>query len=360
MAEAKTSRLGIFQKILLTTLIVSLVPLTLIWLVEHRTTSSLAQQQAEQQLKGFSRQLATHVDDWLDMNQRLLRQNAALAAMRSMDAGLQNPVLKEISRTYDWIYLAFTIDTRGRNIGRSDGKATKFYGDRLYFRQVMEGAPLGRQVLIGKTSGKPALVLSVPILDGTGRIQGVLAIAMTLTDLSQTITEASIGRTGYAFLLDETGNVIAHRSKKFTSSRANFSRHPVFIASKTSTSGLQTFTDSDGRETIAAMQTTRNGWVLIARQDAIEAFEPVRQATTQAVILLVVTLVAVVAISWMVSQRLATPIRKLTAAADQLSKGKLDVEISGTERKDEIGDMARAVQRLGVSIRYAINRLKKG
>lgn len=36
------------------------------------------------------------------------------------------------------------------------GKKTRYYGDRKYVQTVLGGAPRGQQVLIGKTSGKPA------------------------------------------------------------------------------------------------------------------------------------------------------------------------------------------------------------
>ena len=70
---------------------------------------------------------------------------------------------------------------------------------------MLQGASRGQQVLIGKTSGKPAFVLSVPIREEGEPISGVLAIAMKITDISERVTQAQIGKTGYAFLVDEDG-----------------------------------------------------------------------------------------------------------------------------------------------------------
>jgi methyl-accepting chemotaxis protein len=52
------------------------------------------------------------------------------------------------------------------------------------------------------------------------------------------------------------------------------------------------------------------------------------------------------------------PIRELTAVADSFSKGQLDLKVPGTERRDEIGSLARALGRLGISIRGAMERLE--
>lgn len=359
MAVLTGGRLGILQKILLTTLCVSLIPLAVIWGIDKQGIQQLTETGVKNQLTAFSHNLGTQVEDWIVMNQRMLLQNAALKDTMSMQAGKQNPVLQTITKNYEWAYLAFTTDLLGNNIGRSDGKRTKYYGDRDYIKQVLAGKPFGKQVLIGKTSGKPALVLSAPILDPSSKLKGVIAIAMTLSDLSNNITRAKIGQTGFAFLLDEKGEVIAHQSKDFTQTRADFSQHPAFKALVQEGKTNAIYQDENGKKVIASMQKTREGWVVIAQQDYAEAYAPVKAANMRALILLAATLLVVIIVSVLVSKRLAQPIRNLTSVANQLSQGKLDVSIEGLERKDEIGEMARAVDRLGTSIKFAIQRLKK-
>jgi methyl-accepting chemotaxis protein len=49
-------------------------------------------------------------------------------------------------------------------------------------------------------------------------------------------------------------------------------------------------------------------------------------------------------IGWVLSRAIATPIVQLGATMRQLAAGNNDVEVTGAARKDELGDMARAVQ----------------
>jgi methyl-accepting chemotaxis protein len=359
MANMLSFRFGIFQKILLTTLCVSLIPLGSVWYLDHRATLDLTGKSVEQQLNSFATTLSTHVDDWVEMNQRMLLQNASLDAIASNNPEQHNPVLRSIIQNYPWTYLAFTTDSKGNNIGRSDGGKLTFYGDRDYFQQVIKGNKFGKQILIGKTSGKPALVLSTATYDAQAQVNGVIAIAMTLSELSDTVTTASLGKSGFAFLLDEKGEVIAHRNSSFTQSRADFSQHPAFIAS--SKQGLQrlVYADENGKKIVAGMVRTKQGWTLIAEEDYQEAYAPVQAANSQALTLLLITLVLVVVVAYLLSLKLATPIRSLTTITEQLSQGKFDVVITGLQRKDEIGDLAKAIDRLGTSIKVAIKRLKK-
>ena len=351
-------RLGISQKLLFTLLLVSLLPLGGIWLISSQSTIALTEEKVEQQLYAINTVLTTRVDDWVDMNQRMLLQNARLSEISSMRAEQQNPVLQSISQHYEWAYLAFSVAPDGTNVGRSDGGKVKYYGDRDYFKQVINGERFGKQVLIGKTSGQPALILSTAIYDRFDKLNGVLALAMTLTEISTEIVTAKIGSSGYAFLLDEKGEVIAHPDDEFTRSRVDMSNHQALQALKRGESHV-VFDDYDGKKVVAVAGKTRQGWTLISQQDYAEAYASIEQENLRALLLLIATILVVLAISQVVSRRLTAPIRELTQVAQQYSEGNLQLKISGLQRSDEIGQLAQAIDRLGTSIRLAMDRLQK-
>ena len=275
-----------------------------------------------------------------------------------MDAETQNPVLKTISDKYNWVYLTFTILPDGQNLGRSDGKATRFYGDRDYFKQVIEGNDVGQQVLLGKTSKKPAFILSKPILDKNSNTLGVIAIAMTLEDLSKTITKNKLGNTGFATLLDDQNRLIASGDNITSFTLQDYSAHPAITDKPDSSVGTYVFTDK-GRKVIAFSQKTKQGWTLVLQQDYNEAFSAANKAQKNALILLGATLIAVLIIAYLLAARLSSPIQNLTRIADAISRGALDADIKETVRNDEIGELAKAIQRMGVSLQMAFTRLRK-
>lgn len=351
-------RFGIFHRILFALLLVSLVPLATIWAINFTTVSELSSSKVEQQLAAVNDSLLTHVDDWIDMNRRMLLQNARTADIASMDAAQQNPVLKSMTNLYDWAYLAFTIAPDGNNIGRSDGKKPKYYGDRSYFRQILDGQQLGEQILIGKTSGKPALILSAPINDTSGRLKGVIATAATLSEISDRIASIKIGRTGFAFLVDAKGEVIAHPQDEYTRARIDLSSHPALRAFK---QGKRTsvFVNEKGKKVLAVVRQNKAGWTLVTQQNVEEAYRLIKEENLKGIILLVSSLLLVLVVGLLVSKRLTRPIQELTDVADQFSQGKLNLKIAGLTRQDEIGHLARAIERLGTSIRLAMERLQK-
>ncbi|HEX7043399.1 MAG TPA: cache and HAMP domain-containing protein [Burkholderiales bacterium] len=354
----KAFSFSIFHKLLVTMLLVALVPLCTIWYVDYRDATTRISNAVEQQLRDTADRLSAQVDNWVEMNLRALRQNADTPLIRSMDRATQEPVLRAMLKEYSWTYLVFTIGPDGMNVGRSDDKPLIDYSDRIYVKQVLEGRPYGEQVVISRTNNRPAVILSVPITDEavSNRIIGVMAAGSTLADLSDIVTKARIGETGYAFLLEPSGKVVAHQKEEYVSKMADFSRHPAFLARPEKGTKQISYNDN-GREVVATVQTTRHGWILVAQQDQAEAFAPIREANRNALILLVATLVVVTLIAYFFSQRLTTPIRRLTRIADEMSRGRVVPRIAEAERRDEIGSLARAIDRMGTSIRLAMDRL---
>lgn len=357
-AEQGGAGFKILYQILATMCIIALIPIGGLWYISIYKSKQDWTTNILQGLMNNTESLTRSVDDWTTMNLRVLEQNAETPAIQSMESEVQNPVLKSMADTYDWVYLAFTVLPDGKNMGRSDGKPQTFYGDRKYFKQVLSGKSIGQQVLLGKTSRKPAFVLAKPIKGEGTKIQGVIAIAMKLEDLSKTITKTRIGGSGFAVLLDDENRLIAHGSGKVTSELQDLSSHPALRHRNRFDRDSFVF-EEDGKKIVAYTKKTQQGWTLIVQQDYQEAYAAANQAQRNAMILLVVTLVTVVAIAYLLAQRLSTPIRNLTVIADEISRGNLSAEINETERSDEIGALARAIERMGVSLQMAFDRLRK-
>ncbi len=357
-ADREKTGFKIVYQILITMFVVAVIPLCGLWYISIYQANQEWTENIYQKLIDSTESVTRSVDEWTAMNFLLLAQNAEIPAMRSMDAKLQHDVLKTIVGSYPWIYLAHVILPDGQNLGRSDDEAPKFYGDREYFKQVLGGRPFGQQLLIGKTSGKPAVTLSAPIKGDGLKSLGVLAVAMTLEDLSKTVTKIKIGKTGFAILVDEKNRLIAHGRGEISSELQDFGAHPA-LSQKNRIDGNSFTFNENGMKIVAFTQKTKQGWTLIVQQDYKEAYAAAEISQRNALILLVITLVTVVMIAYLLARRLSTPIRNLTVIADEISRGNLNATILETNRSDEIGALARAIQRMGVSLQMAFERLRK-
>jgi len=352
------ARFKILYQILVTMYIVALIPLGGLWYISIYKSRADWTANIMQNLIMSTEALTMSIDEWTAMNLSAIEQNAKTPAILSMDSDLQNPVLKSMTDTYKWVYLAFTVLPNGQNLGRSDGKATRYYGDRNYFKQVVEGKEIGQQVLIGKTSKKPAFILAKPIVGGGGKNLGVIAIAMSLEDLSKTVTKTRIGKTGYALLLDDNYRLIAHGKGAIASELQDYSFHPALKSQNRAKKKTFIF-DVKGKKIVAYSKRTKQGWHLIVQQDYEEAYRAANKTQQNTIYLLAITFLIVALVAYLLARRLSIPIRNLTAIANEISRGKGLKHKLEASSNDEIGDLYTSFELMRKSVVKLIKMVRK-
>jgi len=349
--------LGLVAKAVWIMLLVGIIPLGIFGWITLFQGEKRMRDDTKALIAEVTRGLSMHVDEWIDKNARVLIAASNIEAINSMDPQAQTDALKSIQQAYPWMYLVFTTDGGGANIARNDGKTLKDYSDRQYIKDVMGGKELAWQVLIGKTSKKPALVLAVPI-KRNGDIVGVMATAMQLNDISKRIAAWKRGETGFAFLVDEKGRVVAHQVSDYVQEQKSLSQHPLIQSYTSGRSGFHHFENAQGEAQIGHVRGTRYGWALAIQQSEAEAFADLYTSQRFAYTLLASTFLVVGLVAWLAGRTLVQPIKRLTEAADRISVGDLDVEIEINSR-DEIAALGEAIARMQDSIRLSLERLRR-
>lgn len=353
------SSFGVFPQVLSTMLLISLLPLASLWYVNTQLSQRDINQTIATNLKQTTDALVLQTDNWVSTNLRMLSYSAQLEAIRSMEQEFQNPILRAMNDSYEWIFLAFTVNSAGENIGRNDAQNPDdyYFGDRSYFKQVMEdNLSIGQQMLIGRTSGKPSLVLAKPVFDIDNNKLGIIAMSAQVQEISDAVVNAKVGETGFAFLLDEKGQVIAHGQPENRSEvLEDYSKHPSLQ------SPLRTVFNYtlDKERFVSYSQTTDLGWTMVVQQDYNEAFAALKRSRQLGITLLVITISLVLLIAYLLTRRFVKPIQNLTTIADEISRGRSSKEIIETKRNDEIGALAKAIERMQVSINLAFKELNK-
>jgi methyl-accepting chemotaxis protein len=352
-------RFNIFHKLLLTLLAVSLVPLIAFWGIGSAQVRKDVSSHIAQNMVRTVAGIATGINDWDDANVRVLRSATRMDDIVSMDARRQSGVLHALGDTYEWAFVIYTIDHNGDNLARSDGKPLINFGDRSYFQGAMRGEPVNRQVLISKTTGKPALTLALPIRNAMGEPAGAIAMAMKLDDISKVIKDTRIGDTGYALLLDADNKVIASGMKDQPNDAVQDMRNHPALKVEGIADAPTIYRREDGKRLVAYVHKLPQNWTLIVEQDYAEAYAPLERMELGARLLMIVTGILVIVIASVLGKALTRPINQLIAVTEQLSRGQFQDAIPETGRGDEIGALARAIDRLGTSIRMAMDRLRK-
>ena len=296
---------GVFPRLLITTLMVAIVPIAASWYIDYKETTSRLTNQVEEELSAQAQRLVTHFDTWMDMNLHMMRQNASLDEMVSMDPARQTPILQAIAKEYDkWANSCYVMQLDGQNISRSNEGKLQNFADRDWFKGALSG-PFGSSVQISRNFGRPTFTLAIAINNQRQQPIGVLALTSFSVNMSKLVTNTKIGETGFVYLLNDQGRVIAHYKESVFQGVTDFRKHPVVTELGNETKKKIIFIDDTTKKlTIAYSQKTKYGMIAVVQQDYDEAFAELKLTRYNALIILAVSLFLVITVSFIVTRAL--------------------------------------------------------
>lgn len=346
---------SLFLRFFTALLIVGLIPAS-INLLQLWQSKNIIENKVEQELINNAKLVAAEVNHWVDLNVRSSNLIAKTEQIQSMLPASQVPILKATDSTFDWSYAAFTTDMQGNAIARSDGKPLKAYGDREYVKAILAGESVGHQVLISRVNGKPALCLSVPVSEEK-QLKGTLVQCSKLVNITESIASIKIGNTGVARLVDSKRRLIAHGNpKEITKNLKDLSKDPIVLLAGSSTPVVSTV---NGKKIVSYTLPTRLNWQLSIIQDYDDAYALLNTLKIEAAIAGLFMLFSLFFIAYILGNSITKPIKELADVASDFSKGEALKDIPGKDRHDEIGELARAIERLGEGMQVIVNRYKR-
>ncbi len=326
----------------------------------------LIEQNPRQQLIAASHTLSTTMTVWLESHVSALQNLLSLPDITSMNPQRQRPLLQNFAAAYPYVYLVSTTNLTGMNVARNDGETPKDYSDRYWFLRARSGMPLVFESLIGRTIGRPALIVSMPIRRSGAKIVGVGMFATDLAQLTAQVHAAKLGQTGFAYLVDQQNRVIAHPDPAYANELRDLSAYPPVAALRNGTRGEVRFQDSAGRPWRSYVRQMENGWGVVVQQQEDEwmltrsLFQKVALGTIFSAVLLLM------AATWWIVHRFLSPMEALatsisrSAATGVIEKTELDAlrqTLKGIRRKDEVGTLAESFDRMAERLQETLAKL---
>lgn len=190
--------------------------------------------------------------------------------------------------------------------------------------------------------------------------KGAFGGDLSLKTVSQAINTLNFNDTGYAFLLNSKGEIISHPNTNLNGKQisALFPGKQPHLSSE-----LQELEIGD--TTVMTSYRRLRGlfgsnWMIgvVLEKDKVmaEAYSLSQNAIIGAI---ASAILASLVLYFMMRQLVLNPVAKLTVIAEGISRGKLDGDIEGTEREDEIGALAKAIKRMNTSLHITIDRLRE-
>lgn len=253
------------------------------------------------------------------------------------------------------------IDDQGKVIVSTHAPHEGKSAAELEYFKAGRGATYLQPVFISPITGRLSMVVSTPIRDPKSQTVGVLAARLNLGRLFQRVNDVTgLGKTGETVVgkrIDEevvfmapTRHDPAAALERKIARDAEGDRPLRDAVSGQSGSGERV--DYRQRRVLAAWERIPSlEWGMVVKIDEDEVMLPVRQARRQLLVFALFLILAATICSILAARALLAPLNKLERAADQVSRGNLDIDLD-IHSRDEIGDLAESFERMIAAIRF--------
>ncbi|MEM7403852.1 MAG: diguanylate cyclase [Pseudomonadota bacterium] len=200
------------------------------------------------------------------------------------------------------------------------------------------------------SAGAPASFIAAPVFDPSLKYLGVLAFQMPIDAMNEVMqVTAGLGDTGETYLVGSDRKM--RSDSRFYAGRSILVRDVDTEQVRAALAGEEgVLVAADYREqpvysAFKPFQFLDTRWALLAEIDEAEVLAPVYRLNRLLTISGVVIALAITLLGYLLAIDLAQPIITMTKAMSRLSNNDLTVNISVSERRDEVGGMARAIIR---------------
>lgn len=285
------------------------------------------------------------------------------------------------------LFMAYVHRRSFVNDIKSDLVTTETFTSRAYTEQVWYTEPM-KTGWIGwtdplkgdDTENEPLVNFCLPLSDNSGERVGVIAVDVSISQLSKIILAAKPSENGYSVLLARNGSFIVHPDPEKLESKTVFSLadegadHSVMEAAEAMLAGKigeKDFKMNGKSWSVFFKPFERGEWegryngqgtlgwsVGVVYPD--EDIFGVHNLLVYLVIGIAVIglLVFFVLATWLIRRQLK-PLRLLTNSAQRIAEGNLNEKISETDREDEIGQLQNRFCKMQQSLQNQIHELEQ-
>jgi signal transduction histidine kinase len=170
-----------------------------------------------------------------------------------------------------------------------------------------------------------------------------------------TVSGIKAGRTGYAYVVDDTGRLIAHPDLKLVLQNSDFS-HLVQIRATDTALLAQSHAGTKVIAASALIAPLR--WTVVVEEPLAEAFAPLYSSLLHLAILAALSVILAALGALAVARRIAAPVKALETGAMQLAAGRLDHRVQ-VHTGDELEVLAQQFNAMAETIGRSHEELER-
>ncbi len=232
-------------------------------------------------------------------------------------------------------YEVVLISDMNGNYKSTNGVSGNIY-DRDYFHKTLEGQTVISEPKISKSTGNPIIIVSAPIRDNQGNINGVVAGTINLSVITDVINDEKFGNYGYAYMFDSHGKIVSHPDKNSLLNNSNKDLKAIITRMIKGEEGTGYYSYNDEKKLVAFKPVKSVGWSIGMSANYDEMTKSVENLKKFDLISSILIIIFIAVLLYFLTNTCVKPINKLKEYMQVAAKGDLTVQ-SNIKSNDEIG-----------------------
>ncbi len=273
-------------------------------------------------------------------------------------------LLAEIKNGYGYYENICIANLKGELIAAADGSVLGKINvqQQDYFQIALTGQPAVSAAQHSEASGDPIFVFSVP-LKVKGKVAGALISYVDLTVFSRLFIDTiEVGSTGYAYMFDDQGFVIAHPDKsnlfKLNLNSFDFGREMIAMVE-----GLLIYTFKGMEKLVVFQKFEEMGWTVGIGAGTHELLAPVRRLGLIILAIGVGFFVIASAITIFIVRSIVRPVNQIVAdlnqGADQVDAASSEVSSASQVLAGGASQQASSIEETSAALEEIASRVRQ-
>ena len=278
--------------------------------------------------------------------------------VRGMNWDEQKPALMEYLERYK--YLKIGVADLSGNVRYTDETVGDISQEK-YFKLALEGETSVSSPDYNEELGKLVMMLATPIKSDGANV-GVVTAIIDHKVLNDFISSIKFGKTGYAYMLNEEGTVIAHPNVELVEIKDNLTQSDdpkykelVVLENKMikGETGFGRSTYDNITRYMAFAPVEGTGWSLAIPQQQDEILAGIYVIRRNTLFITIAFIAIGLLFAFYLARNIKRPLLSMQKYAQELAKGNLTQTIS-IERNDEFGVTSNALNKAVEAIRSIV------
>jgi len=235
------------------------------------------------------------------------------------------------------------------------------FADRPYIQQALAGQSNTGAVAKNKVTGKPFVPVTAPVYSDGGKVIGTISAILDIGFVNELIVDAKLGTTGYAFVIDDTGLIIAHpvADKVFVTNLAELDGTAVFAKKMIAgQSGVDKYLFEGVNKTCGYAPIKATGWSVGLTQNDEEFLAASTSVRNIAFIVGAAAVALAVHILILFVRSITKPLGQAVAYAQVVASGDFTRSLD-IRRKDEVGMLTNSLNEMVEKLKDMIVQIRE-